>query len=76
MNINEIGERLRHCREFRNYTQEYVASELGISQNNYSRLERDPGKLSLKRLNHLSEILDVDLYDLIMNDKFSPLSGY
>ncbi len=71
MDFRKINQRIRHFRELRNYTQEYVASELGISQNSYSRLEREPAKLSLLRLDKLLNILEISWVDLL-NDKINP----
>lgn len=37
---------LKIVREVKNYTQEQIADVLGISQNKYSRLERQPKNLT------------------------------
>jgi transcriptional regulator with XRE-family HTH domain len=59
------GQKLRKFREFRNYSQEYIAEKLGITQNAYSRIETNQTKLTADRLRQLSEILDIPVSDLI-----------
>ena len=43
-----------------NYTQEYLAYNLGISQNTYSKIERDKIRLSVNRFLSISEILQME----------------
>ncbi len=56
---------IRRTRENRNYTQDYLAAKLGISQNAYSKIELGYSNITLSRLVEISEILEVDLVDLI-----------
>ncbi|RYE52077.1 MAG: XRE family transcriptional regulator, partial [Sphingobacteriales bacterium] len=56
---------IRRIRVFRNYTQDYLAAKLGISQNAYSKIELGYSKISLERLFSISMILEVDLMKLI-----------
>jgi transcriptional regulator with XRE-family HTH domain len=59
------GHKLRLVREFRNYSQEYIASKLGITQNSYSRIENNLTKISADRLKLLAEILSISLSELL-----------
>ena len=59
------GQKMRKFREFRNYSQEYVAEKLGITQNAYSRIETNQTKVTTDRLRQLAEILDIPVSDLI-----------
>src|SRR5262245_61044377 len=59
------GQKLRLIREFRNYSQEYIASKLGITQNSYSRIENNLTKISAERLKQLAEILNIPLTELL-----------
>ena len=59
---------IRKIREFKNYTQEYLAAKLNISQNAYSKIELGYSSITLTRLIHISEILEVDLADIINTD--------
>lgn len=63
-----VAANIRKTREFRNYTQEYLAAKLGISQNAYSKIELAYTKITLERLFHISMILEVELTDLISLD--------
>jgi len=51
------------------FSQEYVASQLNITQQNYSRLEKNPDSISVKRLKQLAEIFNVDVHTLIPSHK-------
>jgi transcriptional regulator with XRE-family HTH domain len=59
---------IRKIREFRSYTQEYMAVKLGISQNAYSKIELGYSSITLNRLIVISEILSVDLIELMKAD--------
>ena len=54
-------------REYRNYTQDYLAAKLKISQNAYSKIELGYSKITLNRFIEIAEILEVELIDLISN---------
>ncbi|MFB2118703.1 helix-turn-helix domain-containing protein [Parapedobacter sp. 2B3] len=60
-----VASNIRRVREYRNYTQDYVAQKIGISQNAYSKLELGFHKLSLERLFQIAEVLDVDCKALL-----------
>lgn len=58
--MGAIGRKIKEIRMMRNYTQEYVASEAGISQGALSKIEggRDPRASELKKM---AECLEVDI---------------
>jgi transcriptional regulator with XRE-family HTH domain len=60
-----IGRKLRLLREFRNYSQEYLAEKLGITQNAYSRIENDQTRITTDRLAKLATILNVPSTELL-----------
>jgi transcriptional regulator with XRE-family HTH domain len=62
MNVNE---RIKLFRLSKNFTQQYMAEELGIDPTNYSRLENGMVKISTERVMKIADILDVKLSDLI-----------
>lgn len=49
----------------RGYTQEYVASELGICTKWYGKIENGRADLSYSRLQRIAKILEVDLAEII-----------
>lgn len=51
------------------FSQEYVASQLNVTQQNYSRLEKNPDSISVKRLRQLAKIFNVDVHALIPSIK-------
>ena len=59
------GQKLRLFREFRNYSQEYVAEKLGITQTAYSRIENNQTKVTADRLSQLADILNVPISELL-----------
>ena len=63
-----IGNKIKKLRELKNFTQEYMAEKLEISQSNYSRIESDELDLPLSRLSQIADILEIKLSDLIEFD--------
>jgi transcriptional regulator with XRE-family HTH domain len=57
---------LRKTRERFNYSQEYVAGQLGISQSNYSRIENGSIKLDIGRLTKLAKLYQLELHTLLV----------
>jgi transcriptional regulator with XRE-family HTH domain len=64
----KIGNNIKKLRELRNYTQEVMAEKLNMSQNGYSKIERDETDVSFSRLVQISQVLEVNLLDLIAFD--------
>ncbi len=63
--INTVAANIRNARLFRNYSQDYLAYKLKISQNAYSKIELGYTKIGLERLIQIAEILEVDMVRLI-----------
>ncbi|WP_396171123.1 helix-turn-helix domain-containing protein [Flavobacterium sp.] len=57
--------RIKVLRESLGYSQEYVASQLNITQQALSRIEQNPENATLNRLKELSLILGVSLTSVI-----------
>lgn len=64
-----VASNIRKVREYRNYTQDYLAAKLGISQNAYSKIELAYSKITLDRLLHIARILEIEVTDLLYFDK-------
>jgi transcriptional regulator with XRE-family HTH domain len=56
---------IKIIRELRNYSQEYMAERIGISQVSYSRIETGQTKLDVTRLQVIADILDVTVSFLV-----------
>jgi transcriptional regulator with XRE-family HTH domain len=62
------GTVLRKYRELRNYSQDYVARKMGISQNAYSKIENNITQLTVNHIKLISQILEVSMMDLLRDD--------
>jgi len=60
--------KIKKIREFKNFTQGYMAGKLGLSQNSYSRIESGQTKLDTDRLKEISKLLDVPV-ETILSDE-------
>lgn len=67
--IRAIAANIRNTRESLNYTQEYLAAKLGISQNAYSKIELGYTKITVERLFQIAAILEADVHELIDTGK-------
>lgn len=73
------GGKIKVIRELRNYSQEYMANQLGIKQNSYSKIELNQTKLTAEMLQKIADVLGVSPMD-IMNQQpaiinFQPNQG-
>jgi transcriptional regulator with XRE-family HTH domain len=62
----EIEKQIRRLRESKGYSQEYMAVQLGMSQNGYCKIENGKVDVKAKTLQMIAEVLDVDLYQLFV----------
>jgi len=60
-----VAAKIRKIREGKNYSQDYLAAKLGISQNAYSKIELGYSNITLSRLASISDILEVDWVEII-----------
>lgn len=60
--------RIKHIRESKNFTQEYMAGKLGISQNAYSKIESGQTRLTTDRMEEISKALDIPVESLLTDD--------
>jgi len=64
-NIHNLIENIRRIRLKRKYTQEYMASCLGVGQNAYSKLELGYSKIHLEQLFVIAAALNVQPQELL-----------
>jgi transcriptional regulator with XRE-family HTH domain len=65
---NNVGQKIKKLRELRNYTQTYMAIELDITQQGYSKIEKE-GRLTVDQLDKIAAILKVEsAYILSFNE--------
>jgi len=60
-----IGTNIRQIRELKNFSQEHVAHELGVSQASYARIENGTVIPKIDRLQQIADILEVDMSTLL-----------
>ncbi|MFA7444555.1 MAG: helix-turn-helix transcriptional regulator [Flavobacteriaceae bacterium] len=51
--------KIKQLRELKNFTQEYMAGQLGLSTRAYSKIETGETQLTVNRLNEISHILGI-----------------
>lgn len=73
--MSTIGLKIRKLREAKDFTQDYMAERLNISQNVYSRIESGHQKLTTERLSTIANILEVSQENLL-NDDLSIFNVY
>lgn len=60
----EVQDTIRKMRELNQLTQEEMAEKLNISVNGYSKIERGITKLSLKKLEQIANIFNINVSEL------------
>ena len=61
--------KIKQIRELKNITQEYIATQLGLSIRAYSKIETGETQLTINRLNEISEALGVDPIEVLGFDE-------
>ncbi len=73
--MNKKGFKIRKFREAKDYTQEYMATRMNISQNVYSKLESGLLKLTDERIKQITDILEIP-EDWLNADDFNVFNIY
>ena len=60
-----IGERIKEARKKKGWSQEKMSEEIEVSVVYLSRIERGYSRISLRRLVHISKVLDITIETLI-----------
>lgn len=68
INYKAIGRRIACYRKKLSMTQATLSEELDVSESYISQIERGSAKVSLSRLDEISEILEVDLAFLLSDE--------
>jgi transcriptional regulator with XRE-family HTH domain len=76
LNMIGIGEKIRIQRLIKNYSQEYMAWSLSISQAAYSNIERDETDVTVSRIFEIAEVLEISAFVLMPKPKYSLLLNY
>jgi transcriptional regulator with XRE-family HTH domain len=70
MDMPRIGQKIKNIREWRNFTQTHMATQLGVKQNTYSLWESGKG-LTTERVEAIAHVLDVPAEELNSPDPVS-----
>jgi transcriptional regulator with XRE-family HTH domain len=66
-----VHERIRFFRQAKGWTQEEVADKLDLSPNGYGCIERGETDITLSRLEQLSQLFEIKLFQLLDADEKS-----
>jgi transcriptional regulator with XRE-family HTH domain len=67
--MNNLGTKIKKIRELKDYTQEYMASSLGITITGYGKIERNESEITVSKLQKIAKILDVDYRQILDFDE-------
>ncbi|SFA41557.1 Helix-turn-helix [Pedobacter suwonensis] len=65
LRATNVAVNIRRVREYRGYTQHYLADKLKITQNAYSKIELGYSELTVGRLFQIAEILNAEPVSLL-----------
>lgn len=63
-----LGEKLKKARINKNFTQEYLAEMLNVSQKTYSNFENDKSKPGFSQVEEMAKVLDMSVLDFLSGD--------
>lgn len=67
--MNNIGTKIKNIRELKNYTQEFVAGKLKMTQAGYSKLERGETDIAYSKIEEVAKVLGVTTEEIIAFDQ-------
>lgn len=76
MNMPNVAEKIKKIREEKNYSQSYLAQELGITQKAYSKIENGETKLTIDHLFKIAHALDITVNELLSAESFNVYNNY
>ncbi len=59
-----IGQKIKKLRELKNFTQSHMATELGITQSAYSKIEQGETELTYAKMSKIAEVLGISPEDI------------
>jgi len=61
----DTGYKIRKLRGEKGFSQEYMATQVGVSQRTYGRFETSQSKIDIEMIAKIAKVLDIDPYELI-----------
>lgn len=68
--MTQVGQRIKRFRELKKIPMKDVAEKLGMTTQDYSRIERDEVSLGVDKLEVICEMLEMSIGELMADDKF------
>ena len=65
----KVLENIKHYRKLKSLSQEEMSDRLGMSQNNYGKIERGDTELTVVRLVEISKILETPIFELVGEER-------
>lgn len=66
-----LHDNIRKFREQKQWSQEYMAEQLGLSKNGYAKIERGESRPSLDRLEQITAVFGIGMIDLFSDERQS-----
>ncbi|MBS1650980.1 MAG: helix-turn-helix transcriptional regulator [Bacteroidetes bacterium] len=60
-----VGKNIKQLRELKNFSQLYMAEQLGISQRNYSNIESNGNNISVDYIDRIAKILNISVAKIL-----------
>lgn len=75
--MNELlGNRIKELRSAKNFTQEQMADQIGVSRQKYARIEKGTNQITLEMLSRIARVLDVTVADITRVLDETPMVAY
>jgi len=72
----EVGQSIKKIREWRNYSQRYMAEQLAMTQQNYAKYESGQTEIGVSKIKKIAEILKVPIAYLFELDEKTIFNNY
>jgi transcriptional regulator with XRE-family HTH domain len=72
----ELGTKIKRIREERNYSQDFLAQRLSITQKAYSKIENNQTRLSVDHLLKIAEVLETSVNKILGIDGGTIYNNY
>jgi transcriptional regulator with XRE-family HTH domain len=67
-NIKLVADNIKKLRELKSITRDKIASDLGMSVSNYSKIERGEIDLTISRVQEIADVIGVDFSQILSFD--------
>ncbi len=75
-NFKSVADRIKEHRLQKNYSQDYIAKKLGISQKAYSKIENNETRLNVEALVSIAEIMQIPVNQFFTEAKAPVLNDF